>query len=227
METITLDAQIRKESKKGPSRRLRAEGLTPAIFYGPHTEPVMLSVKSFDLKKVVEKGRKESVFVKLDIADGEKKTEKLSILKDVQINTLKKSIDHADFYEIRMDRELTIDVPISLTGEAPGVEDGGELSTLKRELKISGLPSILPEIVEVDISNLGIGDSVKVGDVRLADGVNILDADDVVIASVAIARAAILEAEVEEETEAEEVPEGVDEISEGEKDNTEIGRKDH
>lgn len=227
METITLDAQIRKESKKGPSRRLRAEGLTPAIFYGSHTEPVMLSVKSFDLKKVVEKGRKESVFVKLDIADGEKKKEKLSILKDVQINTLKKSVDHADFYEIRMDRELTIDVPISLTGEAPGVEDGGELSTLKRELKISGLPSILPEIVEVDISNLGIGDSVKVGDVRLADGVNILDADDVVIASVAIARAAILEAEVEEETEAEEVPEGVDEISEGEKDNTEIGRKDH
>ncbi len=225
METIVLNAQVRTESKKGPSRRLRAEGFTPAIFYGSHTESIMLSVRSFDLKKVVEKGRKESVFVKLEIEDGSKKAERLSILKDVQINTLKKSVDHADFYEIRMDRELAIDVPISLTGEALGVEDGGELSTLKRELKISGLPSILPEIVEVDISNLGIGDSVKVGDVRLADGVNILDADDVVIASVAIARAAIPEADVEEE--AGEVPEGVDEISEGEKDNAEIGRKDH
>ena len=219
METITLDAQVRKESKKGPSRRLRAEGLTPAIFYGSHTEPVMLSVRSVDLKKVVEKGRKESLFVKLEIEGGKKKAEKLSILKDVQIDTLKKNVDHADFYEIRMDRELAIDVPISLTGEASGVEDGGELSTLKRELKISGLPSMLPEIVEVDISNLGIGDSVKVGDVHLADGVNIIDADDMVIASVAIPRAAMPEVEVAEEVG--EAPEGVDEVSEGEKEKPE------
>jgi large subunit ribosomal protein L25 len=219
METILLNAQVRTESKKGPSRRLRAEGFTPAIFYGSHTESIMLSVRSFDLKKVVEKGRKESLFVKLEIEDGKKKAEKLSILKDVQIDTLKKSVDHADFYEIRMDRELAIDVPISLTGEAPGVEDGGELSTLKRELKISGLPSMLPEIVEVDISNLGIGDSVKVEDVHLPDGVNIIDADDMVIASVAAARAAMSEVGAEEEVG--EAPEGVDEVSEGEKEKTE------
>ncbi len=219
METILLNAQVRTESKKGPSRRLRAEGFTPAIFYGSHTESIMLSVRSFNLKKVVEKGMKGSLFVKLEIEDGKKKAEKLSILKDVQINTLKKSVDHADFYEIRMDRELAIDVPILLIGEAPGVEDGGELSTLKRELKISGLPSMLPEIVEVDISNLGIGDSVKVGDVHLADGVNIIDADDMVIASVAIPRAAMPEVEVAEEVG--EAPEGVDEVSEGEKEKPE------
>jgi len=223
METIILDAQVRKESKKGPSRRLRAEGLTPAIFYGSHTEPVMLSVRSFDLKKIVEKGQKESVFVKLDIADGEIKTEKLSILKDVQINTLKKSLDHADFYEIKMDKVLTIDVPIFLTGEAPGVEEGGELGMLKRELKISGLPAALPEMIEVDVSSLKVGDSVKVGDIRLEDGVEALDPEDVVIASVSMTRAALAAAGVAgaEEVAEEETAEKGASVSEGEESKTE------
>ncbi len=224
METITLDAQVRKESKKGPSRRLRAEGLTPAIFYGSHTEPVMLSVRSVDLKKVVEKGRKESVFVKLDIADGEKKTERLSILKDVQINTLKKSLDHADFYEIKMDKALTIYVPVFLTGEAPGVEDGGELSTLKRELKISGLPAALPEMIEVDVSSLKIGDSVKVGDIRLKEGIEALDPEDVVIANVTMTRAALAAAggeEMAEKAPGEETDEEAEAVSEGKESKTE------
>jgi large subunit ribosomal protein L25 len=207
METITLNAQVRRERKKGPSRRLRAEGLTPAIIYGSQTEPIMLTVSSFDLKKILEKIRKESVFVKLEIEDGKKKTEKLSILKDIQINTLKKRLDHADFYEIRMDADLTIDVPILVTGQAAGVEKGGELSMLKRELKISGLPSILPEMIEVDVSNLEIGDSVKVGDITLKEGVTVLDPEDVVVVTVAITRAAMAAAgagDVEIET-----PEGV------------------
>ena len=207
METITLNAQVRRERKKGPSRRLRAEGLTPAIIYGSQTEPIMLTVSSFDLKKILEKIRKESVFVKLEIEDGKKKTEKLSILKDIQINTLKKRLDHADFYEIRMDADLTIDVPILVTGQAASVEKGGELSMLKRELKISGLPSILPEMIEVDVSNLEIGDSVKVGDITLKEGVTVLDPEDVVVVTVAITRAAMAAAgagDVEIET-----PEGV------------------
>lgn len=191
METITLNAQVRRESKKGPSRRLRAEGLTPAIIYGFQTEPIMLTVRSFDLKKIWEKIRTESIFVKLEIEDGKKKTEKLSILKDIQINTLKKRFDHADFYEIRMDAALTIDVPILVTGEARGVENGGELNMSKRELRISGLPSILPEMIEVDVSNLDIGDSVKIGDITLNEGVTALDPEDVVVATVSMTRAAV------------------------------------
>ncbi|MBN2515625.1 MAG: 50S ribosomal protein L25 [Deltaproteobacteria bacterium] len=213
METITLNAQVRRERKKGPSRRLRAEGLTPAIIYGFQTEPIMLTVRSFDLKKVLEKIRKESVFVKLEIEDGKKKTEKLSILKDIQINTLKKRLDHADFYEIRMDADLTIDIPIYVTGTAAGVEEGGELSMLKRELKISGLPSTLPEMIEIDVSNLKIGDSVKIGDITLKEGVKALDPEDVVVATVSMTRAAMaaagiggVEIETPEERVSEETP---------------------
>jgi large subunit ribosomal protein L25 len=223
METITLNAQVRRESKKGPSRRLRAEGLTPAIIYGFQTEPIMLTVRSFDLKKILEKIRKESIFVKLEIEDGKKKTEKLSILKDIQINTLKKRFDHADFYEIRMDAALTIDVPILVIGEARGVENGGELNMSKRELRISGLPSMLPEMIEVDVSNLDIGDSVKIGDITLNEGVTALDPEDVVVATVSMTRAAIAaagaggqEGEAPEEMMPEEKPVSEDQTSDAE-----------
>lgn len=220
METITLDAQIRKESKKGASRRLRAMGHTPAIVYGYHKEPVMVSVNSVELRRIVEKASKESLFVKLQIGDGKKKTERLSIVKDVQINTIRKSLDHADFYEIRMDKELAIDVPVYVTGDAPGVDKGGELNMVKRQLKLSGLPSLLPEMVEIDVSHLDIGESVKVGDIQLKDGIVSLDPEDVIIASVVMTRAAMAEAgamgkDVKEEEIPEEVPAESGTISEG------------
>lgn len=191
METIVLNAQVRNESKKGPSRRLRARGITPAIFYGTRTKPVMIAVNSSDLKGIVERARKETVFVKLAIDDGDKKTERISILKDLQINTLKKRLDHADFYEVSMDRPLTIDVPVSLVGEPSGVEHGGELIWMKRELKISGLPAELPDTIEVDVSRLEIHDSVRVGEINLKEGIAIVDGEDVVIAHVGMTRAAI------------------------------------
>ena len=191
METIMIDAQVRKESKKGPARRLRAQGFVPAVVYGAQREPVMLSVGLSDLKRIFEKVQKETVFIKLNIDDGGKKTESLSILKDIQANALKKTVDHADFYEISMNKPLTIEVPVLLTGKAPGVEKGGELITMKRELKVSGLPADLPETVEIDVSHLDLQESVRIGDIKLKDGISFVDGDDVVIAHVGITRAAM------------------------------------
>jgi large subunit ribosomal protein L25 len=191
METITIDARVRQGTKKGPARRLRVLGFTPAVVYGAQREPVRLEISSSDLKRVLEKVRKETVFIKLAIDDAGKKTESLSILKDIQVNALKKEITHADFYEINMSKPLTIDVPVLLTGTAPGIEKGGELIMMKRELKVSGLPSDLPETVEVDVSALDIQESVRVGDIILKDGITLVDSDDVVIAHVAITRAAM------------------------------------
>lgn len=213
METITLAAQVRKVSKKGPARRLRAEGFTPAVVYGAQREPVMLTVNSSDLKRILEKVRKETVFINLAIDDEGKKTKSLSILKDIQINTVKKILDHADFYEISMNKPLTIDVPVSIIGKAPGVEKGGELIMMKRELKVSGLPSDLPETVEVDVSHLEIHDSVRIGDIALKDGVSLADSEDIVIAHVGMTRAAMAAAgaaEAIEKAETEEA-EGVEE----------------
>jgi len=117
-----------------------------------------------------------------------------------------------------MDRTLAVDVPIVLSGNAAGVEAGGELQQLKRSIKISGLPADLPESLEVDVSALEIGDSIKVKDVATTDAVQTLDHDDVAIVSVGSTRVSLIE---EEETGEEEAaadaastPEGEEEQSE-------------
>ncbi len=213
MKAVKLNASTRNESGKGAARRLRATGFVPAIFYGYDTESTMIQVDSSELVNIVKEGKGGSLFVKLGIKPAKGKTvEKLSIIKDLQIDSLKRKLVHADFYEIGMDRKLTIDLPIILLGDPVGVEEGGELQHLKRDVQISALPSMLPEEIEVDISHLNIGDSIKVGDLSFAEGIEILDAEDVAIVNVTMIRTSALdeeeegaEAAVEEETDQ---PEG-------------------
>ncbi len=209
MKTIKLKAESRTESGKGFARKLRQAGFVPAVFYGYEVEPIMIKVSSSDLIKLIERERSETSFIKLSIKDGSNKTEKVSVIKDVQIDTIKRKPVHVDFYEIKMDREVTLDLPIQLIGNPVGVEAGGELQQVKREIKVLGLPSAIPEAVELDISALEIGDSIKVGDVDLAEGIKCLDIEDGVIATVAAKRVSVL-------VEAEEVEGAEEEAIEGE-----------
>ncbi|MFB3925203.1 MAG: 50S ribosomal protein L25 [Syntrophales bacterium] len=183
MEAMELNARVRRESGKGPSRRLRVQGWTPAVFYGAGAEATPLSVNTAELIKLLRE-RKESVFIKLKIEDGKSSVEKLAMIKELQTSPVSRSLYHADFYEIRMDHKLILELPIHLTGVPAGLADGGELHHLKRELKIAGLPSAIPEYVELDVSGLNIGDSVKVSDIHLPEGIEILDAGDIAVAAV-------------------------------------------
>ncbi len=202
METMELKAQLRRESGKGPARRLRAAGMIPAVYYGAGAEALPLSVGSRDLTKLL-KEREESLFIKLRIEDGGSGNERLSMIKEIQMSPRGSGILHVDFYEIRMDHKLTLEVPIHFVGQPVGVSmNGGELQLLKREVKISGLPSVLPESVEVDVSGLDIGDSLNVGDIPLAEGVEAEDAGDIAIATVSAPRAAEVVAAPEEEAAA-------------------------
>ncbi|MCK4534945.1 MAG: 50S ribosomal protein L25, partial [Syntrophobacterales bacterium] len=163
MKTIVLNAQVREGLGKGNSRRLRSEGFVPAIFYGYETESVAIKVNTSELIRALVRERGETAFIKLGIKSGKGgKVEKLSVIKDMQIDTIGRKPVHVDFYEIRMDRTLAVDVPVVFLGTPVGIEEGGELQQLKRVLKVSGLPSDLPESLEVDISGLNIGDSIKV-----------------------------------------------------------------
>ncbi|MGZ3594277.1 MAG: 50S ribosomal protein L25/general stress protein Ctc [Syntrophales bacterium] len=205
MEISELKASQRKTSGKGVSRRLRKEGMTPAVFYGPNSEPVLLSVNSSDLKKIL-KGKEENIFINLLIGNGGQ-MQKFTLIKELQIDPVSRKFLHVDFCEIDMEHAITVDVPIHFKGEAIGIDNGGDLHHIKREIKVSCLFTVLPEFVEVDISGLNIGDSIKVQDIKLPDGVNILDPQETIIASVTAPKAVVKAETVEEEQEAVETPE--------------------
>ena len=186
MEVTDLAAQIRKEQKKGPARRLRQKGLIPAVFYGRSAENILLAVKNDDLFKL-HKEKKDHAFIKLIIDDsGKKKTEKLSLIKELQVQPLTGKFYHADFYEVDMKSKITFDVSLQFIGKAIGVENGGELQHIKRVVKVSCLPANLPDYIAVDVTALDIGDSIKVRELKLADGITILDPADAAVAAVAV-----------------------------------------
>jgi large subunit ribosomal protein L25 len=188
MEVTELNARIRDVSGKGFARRLRSEGLIPAVFYGPGTATLLLKVSASELTALRKK--EENAFIKLIIDDGAHKTEKLSLLKELQVEPLSRRLVHADFYEISMENQMTFDISIHLSGKPQGVTDGGDLHHLKRELSISCLPAMRPEAITLDVSGLGIGDNLKVQDIAPMEGVTILDHEDVVIATVSAVKVA-------------------------------------
>jgi large subunit ribosomal protein L25 len=203
MEAIALNALIRKETGKGPARRLRMAGGVPAVFYGPGSESMPLSVNAADLLKLLRQ-HKENVFIRLIVDDGGGTVEKLSMMKEIQMEPVTRRFYHADFYEIRMDHPLTFEVAIHFKGIPVGVENGGELQHGKRDLKVSCSPVNLPDFIEVDISGLSIGNHLKVMDLKPIDGLTFLDSGDVVIASVSAPRTVAVKEEGEEsETPAE------------------------
>ena len=193
MEATELRACVRKESGKGPARRFRKEGLIPAVFYGRGEEAIHLSVNAADLLKII-KAKKENIFIKL-LIEGEERLEKLSLIKELQIEPVSRRFYHADFYEIRMDQKLTIDVPLRFVGAPVGIQNGGELQHLKRDMKVSCLPSVLPDFIDVDVSGLDIGNSIKIQDIKVPKGLAVLDPGDVSVAIVAFVKVSVPQAE--------------------------------
>jgi large subunit ribosomal protein L25 len=189
MEAMELKACIRTESGKGPARRFRKEGLIPAVFYGSGEDATLLSISAADLLKIIKENKK-NVFIKL-LIEGEQRHEKISLIKELQIEPVSRRFYHADFYEIRMDRKLTIDIPLRFIGIPIGVQNGGELQHLKRDMKVSCLPSDLPDYIDLDVSGLDIGDSIKVQDITVPQGITVLDPGDVGVAMVAFVKVAV------------------------------------
>ncbi|MBP7341745.1 MAG: 50S ribosomal protein L25/general stress protein Ctc [Smithellaceae bacterium] len=187
MEITDLAAEVRKEHKKGPARRLRQQGFVPAIFYGGSTENISLAVKSSDLLKL-HKEKKDHAFIKLIIDDGGTKIEKLSLIKELQTQPLTGKFYHADFYEVDMKKKLAFDLDLNFTGKCIGVENGGELQHIKRNVRVLCLPVNLPDHIDVDLTDLDIGHSIKVKDIQLPEGIEHLDPPDAAIAAVAAVR---------------------------------------
>jgi large subunit ribosomal protein L25 len=200
MEATELKACVRRETGKGPARRFRKKGLIPAVFYGSGEDAIPLSINAADLLKII-KEKKNNIFIKL-LIEGEERLEKLSLMKDLQIEPVTRRFYHADFYEVRMDRKLTIDIPLHFTGIPVGVQNGGELQHLKRDLKVSCLPADLPDFIDLDVSGMDIGNSIKVQDITVPEGITVLDQGDIGVAMVAFVKVSVPQAEAAAEEEA-------------------------
>jgi large subunit ribosomal protein L25 len=154
----------------------------------------MLYINAADLIKIIRTEKGEASFIKLVIDEGGTKTEKLSVVKELQTNTVTKKIVHVDFYELRMDRKLIMDVPLHLVGLAVGVDKGGEIKQFIRDVKVSALPGKMPRHIDVDVTPMMIGDTFRVGDLQLGEGIEVLGAGSTSIATVDAKRGTVEEA---------------------------------
>ncbi|MBN2034711.1 MAG: 50S ribosomal protein L25/general stress protein Ctc [Deltaproteobacteria bacterium] len=207
MAQMTLSAQVRTEKGKGAGRKLRRDKRVPAVFYGPKAKSIMLSVSYSDLQALIKSTTSENIILKLLIESGENVEARSVILKELQTDPIKPFYYHADFYEIAMDKELTLNIALHLIGTPAGIIKGGMLQHVKRDLQVSCLPGNMVESIDVDVSSLDIGDSVHVKDIVLPDGIKLLEEEDEAVAIVVAPYAA-----------AEEVKEAVEEEGEGKAD---------
>jgi len=210
MNQLSLAARIRTETGKGAARRLRQNKQVPAIFYGPGADPVMLIVEYSHLRGLEKAGKGENAILDLKIQTDEGETIKKVMVKELTIDPLKDTFIHADFYEISNDRELTLPIPIHLLNTPIGVtEGGGVLQQIRREVTITCFPDKLIEFMEIDISNLDIGDTVRIRDLELPEGIETLEEGHLTVAVVNIKGSALSDMEAEEEAE-EALEEGVE-----------------
>jgi len=205
-----LTAEKREDAGKGVARKLRAGGRVPAVLYGHGMDPVSLSVDARDLHNVLHTGAGTNVLVDL-MVDGKKH---LALPREIQQDLIRGKLVHVDFLVIRRDEKIAIDVPLREVGVSPGVKEGGVVEHHMFELHVECLPTNVPEAIEVDISEIELNGSVRVGDLSPPDGVTILSDPDEMVLAVVVPAILKTEAELEEEAAAEAAE--LEEAAEGE-----------
>ena len=197
MNERELWVEKRTETGKGPARRLRREGKIPAIIYGPGREPQPVVVDPKQVKKILRSPTGKNTLLTLKSDDSELKGRKV-LIKDQQIDPITDELIHIDLMEVKEDRPVRVRVPISFKGKPKGVERGGILEEHIRELEIMCLPSQIPEILEVDISELDLGDSLHIRDLKL-EGIRVLTEGHLALVTIVAPEVAEAGEEAEEE----------------------------
>ena len=203
MEQFELKTKVRKSVGNSPARALRREDKIPAVLYGPQTEPILLSVDIKDIEKILKQGTIGQTLLSLVIQNGEKVT-KAAMIKELQRHPVSGKYIHIDFYEIDMNRKINTTVPVVVKGQSKGVELGGILQIVRREVEVFCLPSAIPEAFRVDITELDIGDSVHVNEIQLPEGIELPEDVDFTVVTILAPK---VEEEVVEEEELEEAEE--------------------
>lgn len=184
MQQLTIAAHERDAKGKGAARRLRRENQLPAIFYGPRTQPIKLAVSYPEFERITKVPGFENAILDLHIISSRGEETRKAMVKDLMIDPVKGTCLHADLYEIYMDKEITVQVPIHLIHTPVGVANGGVLQVVRRELSVSCLPDKLIDSLEIDVSGLDIGDSIHIRDISLPEGIACAEDGDLTVAVV-------------------------------------------
>ncbi len=182
-ERVKLEVKDREHLGSRESRRLRKQGLIPGVLYG-RSKPHSISIPERELRRALTgDGGLHAI---LDVVlEGQRSTHP-SILKEYQQDPIRGRLTHVDLQEVRLDQPIQAAVSVRLVGEATGTKEGGVLQQNAREVNVEALPLEIPEHVELDVSSLAIGDSLRVSDLPPHEGVTYLDDPETVVASVTL-----------------------------------------
>ena len=206
MAEQALAAQLRTEKGKEAARKLRSQGLIPAVVYGHHEEAIPVTLNPQHLSKALRSGAGERSLINLTIEglqDGP--LTKTVILKEKQIDPVKRTLLHVDLYTVAMDETIHVAIPVHVVGKAHGVELGGVLEQVLREIEVECLPGDIPPSIDVDVSSLDIGDSIHVENITLEKAKILADPEQTIVTVVppTVYEEPVVEEEIAEEEEIE------------------------
>jgi large subunit ribosomal protein L25 len=215
-DRVKLEVMPRESRGSAESRRLRARGIVPGVLYGNGKNAHPFCVEERELRRALTGGH--GLHAILDVVFEGQKTAHHAVLKEYQLDPVRPRLLHIDLHEVRLDQPITAQVAVDLVGESPGVKEGGVLTLVSREMNVEALPMEVPDHLELDISGMAIGDSVRVSDIAPPAGVKLLDDPETVVAIVTpptkVEEPEPEEAELEEGVEGEEPEEGAPEAAE-------------
>jgi large subunit ribosomal protein L25 len=181
-ERVKLQVKSRNGRGSAASRRLRADGFVPGVLYGDGQEAHPFAVAERELRRVLT--GEHGLHAILDVVLEGQQNAHHAVLKDYQLDPTRARLLHIDLHEVRLDRAIQAQVVIELVGESEGVKEGGVLSQVNREVTVEALPMEVPDRLELDVSRMTIGDSLRVSDLRVPEGIKILTDLEAVLATV-------------------------------------------
>jgi len=196
MEAVNLRVLPREKKGKGYNRRLRDKGQIPAVIYGKGMEDIPITIPERELKEILVRETGRNTIIKINIEGTGDKEDHTVMIRDIQQDPLKGQLLHADFYEISLNKRIHTKVPVTFSGDCLGLRKGGIIQHVTREVEMECLPSEIPEHLDIDITNLDIGQRLTVADLKCNEGCRILtDAETVVVSIIAPRRAEVEDAE--------------------------------
>ncbi len=188
MDTVKLQVKEREQTGDGPARRLRAEGRLPGVVYGKGTQSKPISVDLEELRSAIHQ-HGHNVVLELDLADAakpakgakKKAASHYAVVKELQFHPTKRYLLHVDLHEVDLAVEIEAPVAIELVGTPAGVADGGVMDWEHREVTVRALPSAMPEVIELDVTGLHIGQHITVEALKAPAGTKILDDPEVIV----------------------------------------------